>query len=326
MIRQILIRIREKILEEERKEERREQLIQSGNYIVSKNANMDNILIDTCAMQSKKGLYIIEKSRRANILYATLEEIDKKKVEIIRKRIKEPRDNEFIANVAKCMKEIIQNPKFKVILVRNKCGEYVDNIILKYLKRIPKRKRPTLLTEDKVLAAKAKGMGIEYICIIPDVKKKTEVRKVENSETKKVVSSKKQPKNIESKSNKVKVANNQKSQKVNVSGKAISYTKGGSLKIKSYSNDSKVFLVKADECEELKLDMNKENIIEKEFDYLVATIYLPKYKRVRLTQIIFGEETKKEVYECQLVNEIYQIPLHEEILEKAKNQLVSVTY
>lgn len=78
MIRQILIRIREKILEEERKEERRKQLIKSGDYIVSENADVNNILIDTCAI-NKRGLNIIERSRKVSVLYATLEEIEKKK-------------------------------------------------------------------------------------------------------------------------------------------------------------------------------------------------------------------------------------------------------
>lgn len=349
MIRQILIRIREKILEEERKEERRKQLIKSGDYIVSKNADVNNILIDTCAMKTKKGLNIIEKSRRARILYVTLEEIDKRKLEINKKNTKDKMDNEFISNVAKCAKLILQNPNFKVIFVDNKKNEYVDNVILRYLRHIPRRKRPTLLTEDKLLAAKAKGLGIEYICIVPDSQtktaesEKTETKKVEVTkvETKKVEIPQKQLKNIKSKQPQKKLVQqknienrstkcpktmeNASKPRVNVVGKSISYSEG-KLKIISYSKDGKIFSIREGECEELNISFNKENIFEKEIDYLVVTKYLPKYKIVKIIKIVFGKEILQEVYECKVVNEIYKLPFPEEVLEKAKNQLTGVTY
>ena len=339
MIRQILIRIREKILEEERKEERRKQLIKSGDYIVSENADVNNILIDTCAI-NKRGLNIIERSRKVSVLYATLEEIEKKKFEIKRKN----NANKFLVNLSKCLNLILQNPNFKVILVENKENEYVDDVVLRYLKHIPKRKRPTLLTADKLLAAKAKGMNIEYICIVLDSQtqtpEKTETKKAEvtKAETKKVETPQKQSesikskqpeknleqqKNIEDKSSECpKTTKNAKEPKVNVVGKIISYSEG-KLKIVNYSKDGKIFSIKANECEELNLPLNRENIFEKEIDYLVATKYLPKYKIVK---IVFGEEILQEAYECKFVNEIYKLPIHEEVLEKAKNQLAGVTY
>lgn len=349
MIRQILIRIREKILEEERKEERRKQLIKSGNYIVSENADANNILIDTCAIQSSNGLQIIQNSRKASILYVTLEEIEKKKLEIKKKAIKNRNDYKFLSNLTECVKLILQNTNFKVILVYNKKNEYVDDIILKYLRRIPKRKRPTLLTEDKLLAAKAKGLGIEYICIVPDsqiqtaenVKAETKKKEATKVETKKVETPQKksesikskqseknleQQKNIENKSAECpKTTKNAKEPKVNVVGKVISYSEG-KIKIVNYSKDGKIFSIKANECEELNLSLNRENIFEKEIDYLVATKYLPKYKIVKIVKIVFGEEILQEAYECKFVNEIYKLPIHEEVLEKAKNQLAGVTY
>lgn len=342
MIRQILIRIREKILEEERKEERRKQLIKSGDYIVSENADVNNILIDTCAI-NKRGLNIIERSRKVSVLYATLEEIEKKKFEIKRKS----NGNKFLVNLSKCLNLILQNPNFKVILVENKENEYVDDVVLRYLKHIPKRKRPTLLTADKLLAAKAKGMNIEYICIVLDSQtqtpEKTETKKAEvtKAETKKVETPQKksesikskqseknleQQKNIENKSAECpKTTKNAKEQKVNVVGKEISYSEG-KIKIVNYSKDGKIFSIKANECEELNLSLNRENIFEKEIDYIVATKYLPKYKIVKIVKIVFGEEILQEAYECKFVNEIYKLPIHEEVLEKAKNQLAGVTY
>ena len=292
MIRQILIRIREKILEEERKEEKRKQLIKSGDYIVSENADVNNILIDTCAI-NKRGLNIIERSRKVSVLYATLEEIEKKKFEIKRKS----NGNKFLVNLSKCLNLILQNPNFKVILVENKENEYVDDVVLRYLKHIPKRKRPTLLTADKLLAAKAKGMNIEYICIVLDSQTQTP----EKTETKKV-----------------------ETQKIQALGHVFWYEEG-KLKIDRNSNcmDSKVFFIKEGKCEELNLSLNEENIFEKEIDYLVVTKYLPKYKIVK---IVFGEEILQEVYKCKFVNEIYKLPIHEEVLEKAKNQLAGVTY
>lgn len=295
MIRQILIRIRKKILEEERKEERREQLIKSGDYIVSENADVNNILIDTCAI-NKRGLNIIERSRKVSVLYATLEEIEKKKFEIKRKS----NGNKFLVNLSKCLNLILQNPNFKVILVENKENEYVDDVVLRYLKHTPKRKRPTLLTADKLLAAKAKGMNIEYICIVLDSQTQTP----EKTETKKV-----------------------ETQKIQALGHVFWYEEG-KLKIDRNSNcmDSKVFFIKEGKCEELNLSLNEENIFEKEIDYLVVTKYLPKYKIVKIVKIVFGEEILQEVYKCKFVNEIYKLPIHEEVLEKAKNQLAGVTY
>lgn len=305
MIRQILIRIREKILEEERKEERRKQLIKSGDYIVSENADVNNILIDTCAI-NKRGLNIIERSRKVSVLYATLEEIEKKKFEIKRKN----NANKFLVNLSKCLNLILQNPNFKVILVENKENEYVDDVVLRYLKHIPKRKRPTLLTADKLLAAKAKGMNIEYICIVLDSQTQTP----EKTETKKAEVTKAETKKVET-------------QKIQVLGHVFWYEKG-KLKIDRNSNcrDSKVFFIKEGKCEELNLSLNEENIFEKEIDYLVVTKYLPKYKIVKIVKIVFGEEILQEVYECKFVNEIYKLPIHEEVLEKAKNQLAGVTY
>ena len=224
MIKRLLMRIKtkkeEKITEEKKRKEKREQLIKDELYIVSENANPDNILLDTCALKNEKGLNIIKESNKVNVLYAVLEEMDKKKAEINKKRNKTQKEREFISNVSKYLDEILQNSKYKIILCYNKNNEYVDNIILRYLKFMPRRKRPTLLTADKLLAAKAKGLHLEYIYITENQIKKTKKEKIKSKkvETKKVESQQDSSKNVKPEIVKNPTPKKQINKKINVVG------------------------------------------------------------------------------------------------------------
>lgn len=54
---------------------------------------------------------------------------------------------------------------------------------------------------------------------------------------------------------------------------------------------------------------------------MAVTMYITKQKVVRIYKMIIYGGILKEQYDCKFVNEIYKLPIHEEILENAKNQL-----
>lgn len=317
MIKQILIRIKvrkeEKILEENKRKKKKEQLKNDSSYVISENANPDNILIDTCALSCKKGTKVIDASEKVNVLYTVISEMDKKKADINRKKHKSRQEYTLVSNILKYSKEMLENPKYNLIkyCYDNK-KEYVDDIILKYLKGVPKRKRPTLLTADKLLAVKAKCLNLEYILITAGQKENG----TENIQTEQKLQ------NTNKEKAKEQTPEEKKDKKaVSILGKVISYTQDN-VKIKSYCKDSIIFLVNEDKCNEL--NTNIDNILDKSFDYLAVVKYMRKYKVVRIAKITIKKDIEKEVYDCKFVNEIYKLPIHENVLETAKNQFESL--
>lgn len=320
MIKKLLIRLKakkeEKVLKENRRKEKKEQLKKDSSYIVSENANPDNILIDTCALSCKRGTKVIDSSERVNVLYTVIAEMDKKKADIKRKKRKSWQEEGILfSNILKYSKEMLENSKY--ILIQYGCNdqkEYTDDIILKYLKGIPKRKRPTLLTADKLLAVKAKCLNLDFILINPEDEEK-------NTNTAK--NNKQKNKDINQKSIEEKELKEKKNKKaLNVLGQSISCIKNR-VKIKSFCKDSIIFLVNEDKCNEL--NTNIENIIDKSFEYLAVVKYMRKYKMVRIVKITIKKGIETEVYDCKFVNEIYKLPIHENVLETAKNQFESLT-
>lgn len=324
MFKQILIRLKtkrqERRMEEKKRQERLKELMQNDCYIVSEHANIDNILIDTCAI-SNNGLDIIRESKKVNVLYATVEEIEKVKTKLQGKKNKKSIHREQIRFLTNFSEYVLTNSRCKIILIDNKNKEYVDDIILRYLKHIPRIWRPTLLTADKILAVRAKGLGIEYIFIknAPSNVGKNQKIKSNKSETKKTVNQNELQKNTKLETNQVQTTEKKEIVKTDDAlGKVISYN-GESVIVKNRCKQSKMFLVKGEECKELSLDVN--NNINVPFDYLVVTMYVPKLKVVRIVKITINEEIIKDTYDCKFINEIYKLPIHEQVLEKAKNEL-----
>lgn len=82
---------------------------------------------------------------------------------------------------------------------------------------------------------------------------------------------------------------------------------------------SSVFLIKGDKCKELKIE--KDITIDEPFDYIACTMYITKKKIVRIYKIGVNEGIYKEQYDCKFINEIYRLPIHDNVLENAKNQI-----
>ncbi len=325
MIKRLLIRLKakkeEKVLKENKQKEKKERLKKDTSYTVSENANPDNILIDTCALNSKEGIKVIDESLKVNVLYSVIEEMDNIKSKKTRKKYKSRQEINLISNISKYSKEMMEKPKYNLIeYCYDRKEGYVDNIILNYLKKIPKRKRPTLLTADTLLAVKARCLKIEVILINAEQNKKTKNNAEAKQKAAKSIQSKPEVKKNLNENKVKKQTPEEKENKttLNILGKVISYTQD-SVKIKSYCRDSIMFIVNAEKCEEL--NSNVENIIETHFDYFVVIKYMPKYKMVRIVKVIIRKDIKEEVYDCKFVNEIYKLPIHENVLEKAKINL-----
>ncbi len=138
----------------------------------SEHADFDNILVDTCALAYEDCLEVIENAKRVTFIFSTLEEMDKKDQQSLNKILRKsgivPTDSQlkFLAyNIRKYTSEILSNSdKFMLSRFSGYPGtSYPDNKLLQYLSILPVQIRPTLLTSDKNLTAKAKSMDLNYI-------------------------------------------------------------------------------------------------------------------------------------------------------------------
>ncbi len=128
------------------------------NLVQSDNANYDNILVDTCALTSEQGRNVIDNAKQVTFIFATLEEMDKKKKNSTKS---------LTENIKEYTSKILTSPdKYMLSRFSGYSGEqYVDNILLQYLQILPKQIRPTLLTADRNLAAKAAAFELNYIFV-----------------------------------------------------------------------------------------------------------------------------------------------------------------
>lgn len=154
-----------KISEQEKKEE---------NLIKSKNADENNLILDTCVLESKQCISIIEASKNVNVLLVTIDEFDNI---IQRYKYGEKFDQDFICNIRKFSRKILEDNKYVLIPFECSDTEYVDKIIIKYILSLPIERRPTLITADIRLAARAKCCGIEYIVYMKPLEKQIEHKK-----------------------------------------------------------------------------------------------------------------------------------------------------
>lgn len=131
-----------------------------SNIIYSKNADFNNILLDTCVLESKEGISIIEKSEKVQVLIFTIDEFDS----IVQKSRRGDKFSKFfISNINKYSKKFVEDDKFIIPPFELNGTSYVDKKLIEFClsKRIGVR--PTIITCDIRLAARAKCYGIEYI-------------------------------------------------------------------------------------------------------------------------------------------------------------------
>lgn len=144
------------------------QLNELINIIQSDNVDYNNILVDTCALQSVNARKIIDNAEHVTFTFATLEEMDQKKREFNKRKVQVKDD---LAKLAKQIpiytSKILTSPeKYMVSKFTGHSDEnYVDNVLLQYLEILPKQIRPTLLTQDRNLTAKAEALELSYIFV-----------------------------------------------------------------------------------------------------------------------------------------------------------------
>lgn len=267
-----------KISEQEEKEE---------NLIRSKNADENNLILDTCALESNQCISIIENSKNVYILLATIDEFDSI---IHQNKSGKKFDKNFICNIRKFSRKIFEDDK-KYILTNidyNDTG-YVDKKIIEYLLSLPIERRPTLITADIRLAARAKCCGIEYILDMMPLKQ-TQNKKTEKGKKFKVISNfcafiKIYPNNII---------------------------------LESLPKETYCFCVMSDRCIELK----ELEEVHETMDYIV--IAHKKNKRISAVKVMVSKKKiKREAYLFNSKDEIFEKAshIHPNIIEKLGNLL-----
>lgn len=153
---------------------------QTFEFIVSKNANFQNIIVDTCAFGYKKTVQMIEEAKEVTVLLATIREMDTKKD--IKKAIK-THTTYLAENIRLYSKKFLIEDKYRLVPFDGiKKDNYHDDVIIQYLMIMPITDRPAILTVDANLADKAKCYGLEYILYNPETFVLKNPKKVENND------------------------------------------------------------------------------------------------------------------------------------------------
>lgn len=143
------------------------------NFIKSKNADENNLLLDTCALKSELCVSIIEESENVNALLVTIDEFDSI---IQRYKFGEKFDEDFIYNIIKFSRKFLEDKRYVLASYEYNETKYVDKVIINYVLSLPIEKRPTLITADIRLAARAKCCGIEYILYMKPLDKEIKLK------------------------------------------------------------------------------------------------------------------------------------------------------
>lgn len=130
-------------------------------FIASKNADYENLLVDTCALAHSETTNLIEEAKHVTFIYSTIEEIDKQK--------KHPK---LKHNIQLYTEKALLDPEKYMSSRFSGCfnDKYPDNILLQYMMILPKQIRPTLITADKNLAFKADALELPYILFLVNTK------------------------------------------------------------------------------------------------------------------------------------------------------------
>lgn len=286
------------------KNQEEEQKEAEEYFIYSENANKNNLIFDTCALQNRETIQLIEKSDKVTVLLSTLNEME----ELKRKR----RDSDGGREVFLQTQIRIYAKKFlketeKYRLVPYIGDSYNDNSILKYLMEQPINERQTIITADTLLATRAKCLGLDYI-LYNKSEYFQEPRKQEMIKEK-IPKSKRRKDTVEK-------------------TKKVSYYLGvkvecleNKITVNKFNNFAEVYYVKNQNC--VKITERNTEII-KDIDYIVVIMRVKQERCVKaLKLIVKDQELKKEEQEFRCINEIYKLEgkIHSEILDDCKNIL-----
>ena len=132
-------------------------------FIVSPDADFQDIIVDTCVFGYQKTIDIVENAKSVTILESILEEMDNKK-----KEGKNYGDVNMASKIRRYSKKFLLEEKYHLIPFKGfEENMYADNTIIQFLLITEVSKRPTILTTDAILVDKAKCHGLNYILYNP---------------------------------------------------------------------------------------------------------------------------------------------------------------
>ena len=288
-----------------------ETYTENGRFYISENANFDNILLDTSALNSQDTIDVIEKSNRVTVLLATVNEIN---------RLMKPSNlkldkKKLIYNINKyCLKMLEDNNKFILVPFKENKDEAdaIDNALLNYLEIQPSKIRQTLITADKNLALRAKCLGFDFIYFHPNE---------ENSKTKNKNNNKSNSddiKTIQSKTNQANQTDHadqadkkQDNKKAEIKSHLFLKDAGvivsrNNKNICIRNNNQKKYIFYYSEGKCLEIVGNKD-ILEEKLDYIVIVSRLKSRRGVSILKMVKEKNYEPEQFECEVVNQIYKL-------------------
>lgn len=282
-----------------------------GSFICSKNADKNNLILDTCALQFKETIMMIDESDKVTVLYSTLDEMDQKK-----RKKKNLKPNEIFLNImiSKYSQKFLKETE-KYRLVPFIGDNYNDASILKYLMQQPTSERQTILTADILFAAKAKCLGLEYIFYSREDPsagtEKEALRKTTLPPENETIIEKNYDSQIKNEENDIKFYD---------LGVQIIFQKE-KISIKKFNCNADVFYVKGEKCVYIA---EHETEIDRDVDYIAVVGRGRKCDSVKVVkEMVKNQKPAKEDRKYATINEIYasEGELHEDILECCKNLL-----
>lgn len=318
-----LLRQNDRKSKERKSEESKKELFKDKALIVSKNADPNNILIDVCAFQFRKSIDIIDKSDRVIVLYSVIKEMDRVSYEQKNKECTTERNKFLLYNIRHYAFEMLLNKsKYRLVPYEKSSMSYGDDVIIEYLKTLPPKRRPTLLTADKLLALRADCLGLEFIFVAKSLDTQ-DVKNTSKDSEKHFENVVEEGKLLENRGNKQKEKDNKNQDRktTNVLGAMIRILyPEEKVRINLCSIKVKVFTVKGDEFKEIE---KKDELKFSHFDYILIINKMKKYKcikvsKVKISEMGFNVETEK----CEVINEIYKLDLPQTMQDEAKKILI----
>lgn len=281
-----------------------------GSFICSKNANKDNLILDTCALQNRDTIKIIDESSKVTILLSTLNEME----ELKRKKSNLTGRETFLQTmISKYGKKFLKETE-KYRLVPFIGDNYNDTSILEYLRQQPVNERQTIITADILFANRASCLGFDYI--LYDREEEIEVNQVKSQEPE--IKSREEIK-VDAKNDENQIKK-EKEDEISDLGVKMIFQKE-KIFIKKYNYNAEVFYLKEGKCECIS---GEEAEIDNDVDY-IAVVTSSKYGYVKVVkEVVNNSKFEKEEYKCFNINEIYQseAKLHDDILECCKKLLL----
>lgn len=257
-------------------------------FIMSENANLRNLLLDTCALMHDECTKIIDSAEHVTIIYSTLCEFDKFNLS---------KEQPKLAYNIRHYTDIILNGDTKFLLSsfgKNMPNEYCDNVLVDYLLIIPINNRPTLITADKKLALKCVALGLDYI-LYPS--RENDDTNITHSESKKDLN-----------------------KQIPLKGKVILHIEKGLKSIVSHNPKTSCYVVRDDNC----LGSIKGRQSLNANDYWVIITYSKPFVTVTKYSFI-GDNLQSDTYNFKFLNELYRLSdvFHPQIVNAIKEKIIS---